>query len=207
MLIILLPFSTGQNSKCILSAYVCDGETDCQNGRDESDCPGQDNLINFQQFENKRLDVKYIKRWLNMSPKGCATQCLTAKDFTCRSFNYNKIDQLCTLSEDNIGSSGRLQNDNIEQSWDYFERFDEQILCDTKCGNGKCLNWGLICDGKNDCGDHSDEDSCTQPNLLVRIVAVDGSIRNEGKYLSANCWHKMQFSNSNPQKINIPNLN
>ena len=119
-----------------------------------------------------------------MSPKGCATQCINAKDFTCRSFNYNKKKQLCTLSEDNIGSSGKLENDVINQTWDYFERIDQQRICNTTCSTGKCLDEGLICDGKDDCGDNSDETSCsTQPNVLVRIVAVDGSRSNEGKCL------------------------
>ena len=164
-----------------MSAYVCDGYSDCVNGRDEAECQGQDSLSSFQAWVNKRLDVKYIKRWLNMSQEACATQCLNAKDFTCRSFNYNKIKRLCTLSEDNIGSSGMLENDDVEQHWDYFERKDEQIACNSTCSNGKCLNQALICDGKNDCGDNSDEISCqSQPNLMVRIVAVDGAPSNKG---------------------------
>ena len=170
--------------KCILSAYLCDGYTDCQNGRDESDCQGQDNLSGFVKHDNKRLDVKYINRWLNMSEEACATQCITSKDFTCRSFNYDKLELLCTLSEDNIGSSGMLENHDIDQSWDYFERIDKQIVCNTNCSNGKCLNEGLLCDGKNDCGDNSDERNCaTQPNLSVRIVGVDGSPSHEGNWL------------------------
>ena len=184
--------SPGQNSfieselwpKCILSAYVCDGHMDCKNGRDESDCE-MDNLAGFDKQENRRLDVKYINRWLNMSEEACATQCNTAKEFTCRSFNYNKDRRLCTLSEDNIGSSGMLKNDDVDQTWDYFERMDTKIICNTNCTNGKCLTEGLMCDGKNDCGDNSDEMFCsTQPNLQVRIVDVNGNPSNEGKYHS-----------------------
>ena len=166
-----------------MSAYVCDGSPDCKNGHDEMNCQRGDELSRFSKTENKRLDVKYVKRWLNMSPKSCATQCTRAKDFTCRSFNYHKTKQLCTLSEDNIGSSGRLINDYVDRNWNYFERSDERFICEATCSNGKCLQQPLICDGKNDCGDNSDELSClTGPNLAVRIIDVRGRNGSEGKF-------------------------
>ena len=170
-----------------MSDYVCDGRSDCKNGRDESDCGGPPNLDGFEKKENQRLDVKYISRWLDMSEESCATQCTKAEDFTCRSFNYNKGQRLCTLSEDNIGSSGMLANDDIDQTWNYFERIDTKIVCNTNCTNGKCLKEGLMCDGKDDCGDNSDEMFCqTQPNLQVRIVDIQGNPSNEGSKSNAN---------------------
>ena len=166
-----------------MSAYVCDGFPDCKNGQDEKNCQGADKLSGFNITENKRLDVKYVKRWLNMSPESCASQCTNAKDFTCRSFNYHKGKQLCTLSEDNIGSSGRLINDYVHRNWNYYERIDEQFICEATCSNGKCLQQPLICDGKNDCGDNSDEISCLiEPNLAVRIIDVRGRNGSEGKF-------------------------
>ena len=173
--------SVTSNPQCILSAYVCDGYSDCKNGRDENECNGQDKLSSFHTHPNKRLDVKYIKRWLNMNPEGCAAQCLNSKEFTCRSFNYNKIKQMCTLSEDNIGSSGMLESDAVEQNWDYYEAINEQLVCNRTCSNGKCLHEDLICDGKNDCGDNSDESGCSHPNLVVRIVDANGAQSSKGR--------------------------
>ena len=34
--------------------------------------------------------------------------------------------------------------------------------CDYQCSNGKCISAALKCDGRNDCGDNSDEESCGQ---------------------------------------------
>ena len=136
------------------------------------------NSVVFHLFKY-RLDVNYLERWMNMAPKACAALCMNAKDFTCRSFNYQESKQMCTLLEDNIRSSGKLIYDG---DWDYYERGDTQGVCDQQCGNGKCLNEQQICDGKYDCADKSDEMDCQiKPNLEIRLVG--GSTPNEGKHI------------------------
>ena len=158
----------------MLSAYVCDGHRDCDNGADEADCGDRRGL--YEEYEKRggaRLAVPYVERWLDASAEACAMHCSVrwrpfhaqtesvsfrgfpsqnADDFTCRSFNYHAGKRLCTLSESNVGLSGGLERD---RQWDHYERRAEAADCEgqQKCGSGKCLLREQICDGKDDCGD------------------------------------------------------
>ena len=51
-----------------------------------------------------------------------------------------------------------------------------------KCDNGKCLRTiHERCDGKNDCGDNSDEKKTCQTTPDLRIRLVGGRSDNEGR--------------------------
>ena len=125
---------------------------DCSNGADEDKCTSQVNLFSdFNKYGNHRLDVPYLQRWLQTSPKACANHCFNAKDFQCKSFNYNSAKSLCILNELNIGLTGKLE---ASRDWDYYELKSKSENCqpNLKCSNGKCLQAQQICDGKYDCG-------------------------------------------------------
>ena len=168
-------------TKCILGAYVCDGIPDCTNGADEENCSAQESLQDYQKFAKKRLDVPYLERWLETSKRGCAAHCKRATDFTCKGFNYQASRRLCTLHEQNIGSSGKLIRDT---QWDYYELKSETTICEAsmRCKNGKCLKEDQICDGKMDCEnelDKTDERNCpVKADLKVRLVG--GANQAEG---------------------------
>ena len=111
---------------------------DCSNGADEDKCTSQVNLFSdFNKYGNHRLDVPYLQRWLQTSPKACANHCFNANDFQCKSFNYNSAKSLCILNELNIGLTGKLEE---SRDWDYYELKSKSENCqpNLKCSNGKC---------------------------------------------------------------------
>ena len=100
-----------QNLQCILPAYICDGHRDCYNGNDEKDCEFMTvDMNDLVKFEGKHLDLEPVEKWHHMTAVGCATRCAYTKDFICRSFSFHSAQQLCYISEENIGSSGKVVN-------------------------------------------------------------------------------------------------
>lgn len=67
--------------------------------------------------------------------------------------------------------------------WVYYERKVYAIDCSSnhfECSNGKCLNQTSVCNGKDDCGDRSDEVVC-QSQLDFQIRLVGSNKTNEGR--------------------------
>ena len=160
--------------ECIFSGYVCDGEPDCTNKKDENPLAKCDKYSDdFKEVSGVKLNVKEIERWTNRNPEACFRSCILSKDFTCRGVNYNSKDKTCILVESNVGISGSLVEDS---EWTYYERKETQVTCPEKlrCESGKCFNATQVCDGKYDCLDRKDENDCVaNPNLQVRLVGGD----------------------------------
>lgn len=97
--------------------------------------------------------------------------------------------KVCLLSGSNVGETGSLQRAN-RTAWTYYERLSTATPCLSpshfQCRNGKCLNATQHCDGRNDCGDKSDEaadgaDACTPQRVGWQLRLAGGKAANEGR--------------------------
>ena len=72
-----------------------------------------------------------------------------------------------------------------DRQWDYYELRSEASRCarELRCAaGGKCLRPEQLCDGRDDCGDGADEESCPEdkrPNVGLRLAG--GRSPNEGR--------------------------
>ncbi|XP_076673301.1 uncharacterized protein LOC143371719 isoform X4 [Andrena cerasifolii] len=163
--------------ECIPSPWVCDGEEDCTNGADESACISQMDL--YEKHSKQKLEGYDVEKWLNTPLKTCALRCKDA-DFTCRSFAHKAEENVCLLSDSNVGMTGSLKPDS---EFDYYEMKERSLNCEGMyvCGNQKCVNQTQVCDGKNDCNDRSDENICTAENLNYGIRLAGSNNSHEGR--------------------------
>ncbi|XP_042873054.1 neurotrypsin-like isoform X2 [Penaeus japonicus] len=159
---------------CVPLKQVCDGERQCPRGDDEHLCKRY-----LQEFEARFGKTLLERVVLTVVPRAevgvCAKKCIDDK--LCRGFIYDEISKQCSLSTNDVVSSGLVPSSREV----FYELRSRRSVCGSRlrCGNEKCVDRGKACDGKDDCGDNTDERQCRAP-MKYETRLVGGSGAHEG---------------------------
>nr|XP_018901907.1 PREDICTED: prolow-density lipoprotein receptor-related protein 1 [Bemisia tabaci] len=126
------------NKHCIPSDFFCDGDDDCRDGSDEVDCNSSCNKTEFY----------------------------CSKDAICIS-QSRKCDGTndCSdgLDELKCNNTNRTNQTTLNKNYDYVKTCENlEFLCGGE--TRECIRKKLVCDGKEDCLDGSDEAHCDVEN-------------------------------------------
>ncbi|PIK53985.1 hypothetical protein BSL78_09122 [Apostichopus japonicus] len=175
-------FMCHSQDECISDTFLCDREEDCSDGSDEESCVYPEKL--FSEFEDRALpNVAPLAMYRNRLVEDCAKICLYDLNFTCRSFEYNVVQQSCRFYDQTRADTGGL---SIMTGYNHYELKSQSQNCPTNdenyhpCPGGTCIDSSKLCDSRNDCGDFSDERNCGSHDEYS-IQLSNGTAPNEGR--------------------------
>lgn len=135
---------TCSNGECLADIFVCDGDKDCQDGSDETQCSSkcrQHTQISGRGIEKVDCDKCHLD---NCTCTETYFQCWTGGCI----FMFNVCDHIPHCSDESDEAiCNHLECNNSTQF---------------HCGSGLCIDIDTVCDLVNDCPDGIDELNCTE---------------------------------------------
>ncbi|XP_016117005.1 low-density lipoprotein receptor-related protein 1B-like, partial [Sinocyclocheilus grahami] len=145
-----------RKQKCIPLNLRCNGQDDCGDGEDETDCP--ESTCSPDQFQCKATMHCISKLWVCDEDPDCADGSDEANcdEKTCGPHEFRCENNNCIPDHWRCDS----QNDCGDNS---DEEHCKPVTCNHKdfaCASGDCISARFRCDGDYDCADNSDEKDC-----------------------------------------------
>ncbi|XP_052784595.1 uncharacterized protein LOC128220288 [Mya arenaria] len=166
-------FYCSAGNKCIASQWHCDHETDCEGNEDERNCDYT--IDQFTMKQHRQLVESFVQEtFMGISNETCAKICVVRESYVCRAFSYDVEERKCDLSELVELPGLRIYSWNYASS--VFELPSQIGDCagQFNCTNGRCVDYRLVCNMEDNCGDFSDEQNCgAGEDVEVRLVGGD----------------------------------
>lgn len=172
---------------CIDATYICDGDRDCPDGVDEkaapegpceakAECPGDQFKCDRNRCIQKSWVCDGVKDCSDGADEVCVSSCGRGQWRCRRSGRCIPLVWRCDSHPD-CGTNDTSDEANCKSS-----DCDETMF---KCSNGACVLWEYYCDGREDCGDGSDEKDCP--------TAVPVDTTTDNPYRLINHRHQVEY--------------
>merc|ERR1719228_314596 len=109
-----------QPGECIYNKYICDGENDCSNGLDETNCV---DYASFYAIDHGFKLLSDDKSITNVTVDECAKLCTQYKRSECDSFSYNSNKSRCILGNKSLKAFDSLLG---RKAWNYY-RYEDPV--------------------------------------------------------------------------------
>ncbi|XP_050977879.1 low-density lipoprotein receptor-related protein 2 isoform X2 [Labeo rohita] len=192
--------------ECVLYSHVCDGEMDCKDGSDERNCEYQCKADQFQCAHGRMcIDRKQVCDGTpQCQDRSDELDCFT-RSHECKHQCDNKTrcipeSFLCDGEKDCVDATDEVNCSEIKRGEINLVTLNKgslglqppspvcrspSVMCP---GTSLCISQTLLCDGKIDCPDGSDEvscvDTCSKPGDFLckdRRKCIDGNLVCDGR--------------------------